>query len=238
MTFAGSASAANIHFTCTGDTTCSSGATLIATNGQGGPISFGLEHTGSIFTGKLLLEVLVPTNLGTDSENLSINGVGLSFVGGWTAGNQKLDAFLGISSQGANPLSNYINNDPADPTKPNGFYVYQAIFPSVMLPKQQGGATPTTFAFDAGIGIDNPVAGDFVLGFIKTGQHSWEGTPNSETLLINSDCTDVTSCHLPCADCSATGQGDPAPVPEPTSFGLLALGLLGLGTATIRRRNI
>jgi MYXO-CTERM domain-containing protein len=227
ISIAGSASAANIHFTCTGDTTCTSGATQIAANSQGGPISFGLEHTGSSFTGMLRLDILVPTNLGTATENLSINGTPLSLVGTWSQANQKLDAFLGISSQGANPLNNYIGNDPADPNgSPSGFFVYQATFSNVTLPKQQGSATPVPFAFDVGSGIDNPVAGDFVLGFIKTGVNSWEGTPNSETILINSNCTDVAKCDLP-----------PTPAPEPWSGALLGLGMLGLGAAAARRRH-
>jgi hypothetical protein len=257
ISIAGPASATNIHFFCTGDTTCATdnNSSQFAGNSKGGPPTFAVDAAGGPVTGDLTIDLLVPTNLvslsGAESEvfkltsstlgpNNTTSGSGtLALVSKtpWSSG--QLDAFLGISANPTNSIGNYTGNDPHDSKGvPSAFYVFQTTFSNTKVSDESQGANgKPTFSFAEGSGLSEPGVGDFILGFLsytttkgKNTTTNVVGTPNSETLVVDSACTDTDLCG------GVTTRSVP-PVPEPSSMALLCAGILGLGASAARRRR-
>jgi hypothetical protein len=183
-----------------------------------GSAQFGFYVAGGPDTGTDIVVFLSPTNLGGNftvvegGSVLNIGSANLFSNTEWTSG--FLDTYLGLTSHPANPFNNYGGPTGIDNTV-NGFFVYElTLAPQTLNP--QGGSNPLFSFLPSGGFPNNPAqagltAGDFVLDFLCTGA-TCIGTPNSEAL----------------------GVG----VPEPSSLGMLMLGLSVVGLLGFARRRI
>jgi hypothetical protein len=200
----GPVQADSLHGFCTTASDCSvtsvNGNPVIQFNGSA---QFGFYDAGGPVTGVDEIVILSTTNLGATIP-FSIGGVpsslGLFSTTPWSSG--ALDTYLGISASPQNPFNNYGGPMGID-TSVTGFFVYDAIGIGITLDNQAGELNNPLFTITGGLG-----AGDFALDFfLPTGDSKWIGTPNSEAL---------------------ESVGPNTPVPEPSSLGMLGLGLVGL----------
>jgi len=194
---------------------CATASDCSATSVNGNPViqfngsaQFGFYDAGGPVTGSEAIVILSTTNLGaTIPFDFSIGGVpgtddlSLFSTTPWSSG--ALDSYLGISASPQNPFNNYGGPMGID-TAATGFFVYDVILGgTITLDNQAGELNNPLFTIPGGLG-----AGDFALGFfLPEGDSKWIGTPNSEAL---------------------ESVGPNTPVPEPSSLGMLGLGLVGL----------
>ena len=188
---------------------CASPSDCSATSVNGNPViqfngsaQFGFYDAGGPVTGVDEIVILSTTNVGATIP-FSVDGVPDSFslfsTIPWSSG--ALDTFLGISASPQNPFNNYGGPMGIDTTV-TGFFVYDAIGFST-LENQAGELNNPLFTITGGL-----AAGDFALDFLlPTGDSKWIGTANSEAL---------------------ESVGPSTPVPEPSSLGMIGVGLVGL----------
>lgn len=199
----------SLHGFCTTASDCSAtkvnGNPVIQFNGSA---QFGFYDAGGpVGPGTDAIVILSTTNVGaTIPFDFSTGGTtGTSALilfspTPWSSG--ALDSYLGISANPQNPFNNYGGPMGIDTTV-TGFFVYASIFTDITLDDQAGELNNPLFTIPGGLG-----AGDFALDFfLPEGASKYIGTPNSEAL---------------------ESVGSTTPLPEPSSLGMLGLGVVGL----------
>jgi hypothetical protein len=197
---ASAAQADTLHGFCTG---CSDNGTNTPTTLN--PPTFGFGGSSGA-TGNFFLDILVPDNQDPSPSTLSFSVSGdltgtatLVSTTPWTGGFLK-DYIPHAGASPANPIGAYLPSTQTVDPGAMGFFVYEADLGTATV----GG--PTTGP-SLSLGSSVPV-GSYLVAFIKdTSDDKVSATANSGAIFET---------------------GTPGTVPEPSSIGLLGMGLLGL----------
>lgn len=207
--------AATLHGYCAPSTQCVDNGTNSPTT-TNPPSMFGFTTSPGPSTGNLWVDLLIPNNEDTNPSKLSfmlggtLTGTATLFnMSAWSTG--KLDSYLGISANPANPIGGFLPATVKLDPGATGFYVYQVNLGSTTL---QGPGKPNKAPLES-LNTSLPLA-SYILGFFNEGSPKWQATAPSGAIFVT---------------------GKPSSVPEPASLLLLATGLLGLGVSRRKRRS-
>jgi hypothetical protein len=188
------------------------------------PVNFGFTVSPGPQSGDLFLDILVPNTAPVNPANtvtvtgstLPVGGINFSLVSAtaWTSGD--LADYLNlVGSSPANPIGAYLPSTQVLVPTATGFFVLQADLGQQSLNGPSGPFSPT-FSLNRG------ALGMYVVGFLDTYAPGIIATANSGALF-------------------ETGNGNTinpvAAVPEPSTWGMMLLGFVGLALAFRQRRR-
>lgn len=194
------AKADGLKLTCT--STCTSGSTtLVVSNAS---VGFNFNSTGTDYTGTGYIGIVVPTGGVAPSLNVGTLQGSFSYSSG-----QSFDTVLGENDldSGFN-FSNLSSASSQVGINPSSFTVYEFDLGTTTVGNGQSGIT--------GITASNLAPGSIIVGWLEV--EASEPTPG------NDNDGSITTKQTPLSESITSGTS----VPEPSTFGLLGIGLFSL----------